>query len=393
MRVLFVHSESPLDPAAGGIGSYIRHRGYVLAEQGIASFWSDGARTAHFDPRNFCWVEGPNRLTTSSWRRRLGRYWLPWSPVWKWAIRMDIQVAEFADGVTALWPNRPPFAIGIQCHTDQFVRAFLNGEKQSGFRQTIGERLASRCLHRADGRLVVSSELLWLTSGYWRIQSDHFHVLPHAFHRAADPEINPFHKPQSPSEFLVAGNLEVFKGFDLIAKGFLQYRRQGGKGRLVVAGTTGWSDPNPRLQAMLRRPAVAALIQAEGPEVVRFLGRVPKKELAQHRGQSTALVIGSRFDAFPMVAGEAFLSGCPVILSNRTGWRSLAERFQAARLVDPYDADEWARAFRDMEQTEKRDSYRQGGDRLADWLTGKELAEATAGWYRRLAGQTRPREA
>jgi len=390
VRVLFVHSENPLDPSAGGIGTYIRHRGYVLAGQGIESYWSDGEKTAFFDFASCGWRESSCRLVAPVWKRRFGRYWLPYSPWWEWAIREKMDAIEFADGVTCFWPGRRPFAIGIQCHTSQFVRAFLNGEKRRSFRQTVWERMAFLSLVRADGRLIGSPEGLWMASGYWRIHCDRFHVLPHAFHRAGDPTLGVCRKPQSDPEFLVAGNLEVVKGFDLIAKGFLRYRQKGGKARLVVAGTTGWDDPNPRLQAMLRRREVAALFQQEGRDIVRFLGRVSKEELARLRARAVALVIGSRYDAFTMVAGEAFLFGCPVILSNRTGWRSLAERFQAARLVDPYDADDFARAFQEMEQPEIRDRYRQGGDRLADWLTGPELARATAEWYRRLAGQREP---
>lgn len=387
MRVLFAHSESPLDPASGGIGSYIRHRGFVLAGQGIETWWSDGVTVARFDRDEFGWKVTERLRGGSSWARRLGRYWFPWSSLWKLACSKGISVIEFADGVTMLWPKRRPFAIGIQCHTSQFVRAFLNLDTHNPFLWALKRRLAFYTVCMADGVLVPSAGQLWLTSGYMQIHPDRFSILPHAFHSAAIPHENAQVGRTCGNDFLVAGNLEVCKGFDLIARGFLQYRRQGGKGRLIVAGTTGWADPNPKLHAMLRRPEVLALVQHEGRQVIHFLGRITQEELSRWRARCVAAVVGSRHDAFPMVVGEALLSGCPVILSDRTGWQSLAERFQAARLVNPYDSDDFEAAFREMENPELRRRWQEGGYRLAAWLTGPELAAATASWYRRLAGQ------
>ena len=387
MRVLFAHSESPLDPAAGGFGSYIRHRGFVLAGQGIEAWWSDGVTVACFDRADFRWKETEQLRGGGSWPRRLGRYWFPWSSLWRLACSKGMSVLELADGVTILWPKDRPFAIGILCHTSQFVRAFLNADRSRSSLWGLRKRLAAHSLQMADGVLVGSAEALWLAADYWQTPPDRFEVLPHAFHPAAIPSGSPQAVPTDRNDFLVVGNLEVVKGFDLICRGFLQYRRQGGKGRLIVAGTTGWTDPNPKLQAMLRRPEVSALVQHGGRGVIHFLGRIPQDELSRWREQVVAAVIGSRYDAFPMVVGEAHLSGCPVILSDRTGWRSLAERFQAARLVNPYDPDDFAAAFREMENPELRRRWQEGGYRLAAWLTGPELAAATASWHRRLAGQ------
>jgi glycosyltransferase involved in cell wall biosynthesis len=91
--------------------------------------------------------------------------------------------------------------------------------------------------------------------------------------------------------------------------------------------------------------------------------------------------VGSRFEAFTMVAGEAFLSETPLILSTRTGWRALAAHYRAARLNDPYDADDMAQAFFEMENPALRESLVAGGRDLASFLTGEKLSNATKDWY------------
>lgn len=225
MRVLFAHSESPLDPSAGGIGSYIRHRGFVLAGQGIEAWWSDGVTVARFDRAEFRWKETERLRGGGSWSRRLRQYWLPSSSLWRLACSEEISVIELADGVTMLWPKNRPFAIGIQCHTSQFVRAFLNLERPRSLLWVMKRRLAAYTICMADGVLVPSADHLWMAAGYMQIHPDRFEFLPHAFHPAAIPSGSPQAVPTDGNDFLVAGNLELFKGFDLIARGFLHYRR------------------------------------------------------------------------------------------------------------------------------------------------------------------------
>ncbi|RJX21281.1 MAG: glycosyltransferase family 1 protein [Desulforudis sp.] len=138
---------------------------------------------------------------------------------------------------------------------------------------------------------------------------------------------------------------------------------------------------------MLERPDVQKLIPEAKSAGVSFAGYINKEELSRLRRGAVATVVGSRFEAFTMVAGESFLSGCPVILSSRTGWRDLAERYAAALIVDPLDTDSFASAMLQMERPEVRERICTGGERLAEYLTSSELWGKTAAWYQRLAGR------
>jgi glycosyltransferase involved in cell wall biosynthesis len=213
-------------------------------------------------------------------------------------------------------------------------------------------------------------------------------VIPHAFSRNAQPGLKEQNVNIADTPYyLVASNMEYFKGLDLILHAFIRYKRQGGKAALVFAGTRGWSDPYPTARYVLSRPDVQKLIPEAKSAGVSFAGSINKEELSQLRRGALATVVGSRFEAFTMVAGEAFLSGCPVILSSRTGWRDLAERYAAALIVDPIDIVSFAGAMLQMERPEVRERICTGGERLAEYLTSSELWEKTAAWYQRVAGR------
>jgi glycosyltransferase involved in cell wall biosynthesis len=184
--------------------------------------------------------------------------------------------------------------------------------------------------------------------------------------------------------FLVVGNVEFLKGFDLIAAGLSCYRCRGGKGMLKVAGTTGPTDPNPQVQDMLNTPAVRKLMRSTENQPVEFLGKLSKDRLAEMRARCAAVVIGSRFESFSMVAGEALMSHCPVILSDRSGLRGLAERFHGARLFSPYDPEDLAEAMFEVEDPARRAALQEGGDRIAAYLSSEELIGKTVSFYRGL---------
>jgi glycosyltransferase involved in cell wall biosynthesis len=385
--VLFVNPTPPDDPAAGGITTYIAHRAETLSARGVTAWWGSGERFARYDGPAHRWIPAP-APPAGRMRRAAGRFWLPASPLWAFCEREAIPAIEMADGATVRWPDAKPFRIGIQCHNSQHVRAFINrdrlGVRMALFRK---EQAVRRALEHADGVLACSHEIAYLTSGFYRLNPDRFAVLPHAFSRrvfGGGPEGGARHD----HFFLMAGNIEYVKGFDLVAEGFRRYRKKGGKALWVVAGTDGWADRNPQVKHMLAGQAFAELIAQEGRECVRFLGVLDKTALAGWRARATACVIGSRFDSFTMVAGEAFLSHAPLILSARTGWRGLAERFGAARLVDPYEPDDLAAAFAELEDPAVRTAYQEKGDALAGYLTGPELAAQTVRWYENLAAGT-----
>lgn len=377
-QILFVNTQSPMDPCAGGIASYIRHRACLLSRHGMIVWWSDGRRAARYDGIGKAWEPAIELNVRKNRWSAFWNWWLPATPLWAFLMERKIDLVEFPDGVTAQWPARRPFRIFVMCHATQDVRRFLS-RAPVRFRHWSKQWMVKECLVRADKTAACSHEIMWMTSGFYRIHPDCFSVLPHAFCREAESFSTATAVPAT--FFLVVGNMEYCKGFDLIAAGYGRYRKAGGKARLAVAGTAGWEDLNTQTQQMLRMESVRQLVREQGRECLHFLGQLEKEELSKWRDQCLACVIGSRFESFTMVAGEAFLSGTPLILSSRTGWRTLAARYDAARLCDPYDPEDLARAFFEMEDPALRARYVAGGHALAGYLTGETLLKATVEWY------------
>jgi glycosyltransferase involved in cell wall biosynthesis len=244
---------------------------------------------------------------------------------------------------------------------------------------------ARRNMTKAHAILACSNEIAMLESGYFRVHPDRITILAHAFSRLADEGLQRRSGSAQNADYLIVGNVEYLKALDLMLQGFSAFLRSGGKGRLLLAGCAGLHEVRRQSDVAAFQPVIERFVSEHGPEAFQFLGKKNKSELAQLRAQVAAVVIGSRFESLTMVAGEAFLSGCPLILSDHAGWRALAERFQAARLINPYDPDDVAAAMREMASNDIRARYRRGGDALAEHLTSPELARRTSDFYRRVA--------
>ncbi|MCX7856941.1 MAG: glycosyltransferase [Deltaproteobacteria bacterium] len=253
--------------------------------------------------------------------------------------------------------------------------------ERGGFRHRLELWFGRLNLKRADLVLACSHRIACLEAGYYKVHPDRFSVLFHAFDREADPGFLIRAGDHHDGYFLVVGNVEYLKGFDLIAEAFYRYRKNGGTCKLFVAGTTGFDDPNPQVQKLLKSQGVQRVLDEFGMDTINFLGKISKLELAHVRAKATAVLIGSRFEAFTMVAGEAFLCGCPVLISDRTGWVDLVERYQAAKLFSPYDPEELANAMLEMEDSNIRRMYASRSLLLAEFLCSEELAQKTVKTY------------
>jgi glycosyltransferase involved in cell wall biosynthesis len=319
-------------------------------------------------------------------RRLLGR-WPALSPAWRYlAKEQHVDIFEF-QAVTTGWI---PYQLSgpriiLHCHTSTLTRAFLNRDIEVERHMGRFRSWAVRNLNKADGILACSNEIAMLEAGFYHLHPDRITILPYAFSRQAEAGLQRQVRQPGGKGFLVVGNVEYFKGLDLVLRGFGAYRRAGGTGELLVAGCGGIHELYRKRTLAAVKPVVDAVLKEHGAESINFLGKQTKDQLAALRARVTAIIHGSRFEALTLVAGEAFLSGCPLILSDRTGWRALVERYNAARLVNPYDAEDFALAMKEMEREDVQALYTKGGDALAEYLTSNELAEKAASYYRQIA--------
>lgn len=385
-RIAFWEPAPPFAPAAGGISSYIQHRAHVLGGGEFEIWWASATAVARWSVEDNDWVERRSFPVKRFKERFLGRF-PTLSPAWRYLAReRGLDIFEFQAGINS-WLGFGQFdpAIALQCHTSTLTRAFLNRDVDVE-RQTARYRgWADRNLRRAAGIIACSSEIAMLEAGLFHIHPDRMTILPHAFSRNAEAGLHVRNESVGNGAILVVGNVEYFKGMDLIVRGFGEYLRQGGTHHLEIAGCGGVHELNRKASATAIRPVVEQLMADYGAQKIKFLGKLGKAELASRRAEASAILCGSRFEALTMVAGEAFLTGCPLILSDRTGWRALAAGYRAARLINPYDASDIAAALRDMENPAVRVEYRRGGDALATYLQSADLARKTGDFYRQVA--------
>lgn len=126
----------------------------------------------------------------------------------------------------------------------------------------------------------------------------------------------------------------VHKGLDLLIEGFAAYRRQGGRGKLVLIGT---GPAREVIAALADRLGVAAAVDIHGP---RF--GEDKRRLMQ---SWDFFVQPSRFDGVPIAALEAALAGLPLIVSTETGLAGAVTAADAGIVIPNLTATAVAAAF------------------------------------------------
>jgi glycosyltransferase involved in cell wall biosynthesis len=383
LRIAFWNSDPPYDPSAGGIASYIQHRACVLGRLGFEIWWANAMAVAKWSVEQQDWIER-RVFKVSRLKQSLFGRWPVLSPAWEClAVEKSVDIFEFLAGINSWLSFRAGGPrIVLNCHSSIFTRAFLNHDHAVERHTARFKSWACRNLRRADGILACGNEIAMLEAGYFHLHPDRISIVPHVFSRSAEPGLSVRNEAGGNGSFLMVGNMEFLKGLDLVALGFSEYLRKGGVGRLQIAGGAGLHELRRESSVPRFKLVIEKFISDYGPEKIQFLGKLDKGELARRRAAATAVICGSRFEALTMVAGEAFLSGCPLILSERTGWHALAGRYRAARLINPYDPKDVAAAFRDMADPAKRKEYQRGGDALADYLISEDLALKTADFYR-----------
>lgn len=383
-RIAFISDEIPYDEAAGGIASYINHRAHVLSRHDWEVWWCSQDQIAVFDETSKSWVH-VERSESSMFRRRLAAYYYSWSNIFEMMMRKyQIGLYEFPDSNSTLIPPKTGNQkYIIQSHTTTPIRYFLSKEpfSRKAFNLRMKSNLQRRNYYRADQLLACSHEVALLTSGFFRVHPERFLVLPHVLSADSETGLKMLASEQHDGFFLVAGNIEFVKGTDLLIRAYLEYIHQGGRFNLVFAGSRGPEDPNPQVQRMLKSLPENQIRELVQTGKINFLGRVGKSRLAELRSRATAILIGSRFESFSMVAGEAFLTGCPVIMSDRTGWRGIVERFDGAMMMNPYDCGDFARCMRAIEDSATREKLRQGAIRIGKYVQSDELIQQTVRAY------------
>jgi glycosyltransferase involved in cell wall biosynthesis len=126
--------------------------------------------------------------------------------------------------------------------------------------------------------------------------------------------------------FLFCGRLIPLKGLDQLLDGWEVFSRHlGAQATLVLAGDGSEKD---RLKERVARANLTN---------VRFLGNVPREQLADVYQAADVFVLPTLVDCWALVVNEAMASGLPVINSKYAGSTELIVEGETGWVVDPRD--------------------------------------------------------
>jgi len=128
--------------------------------------------------------------------------------------------------------------------------------------------------------------------------------------------------------FVFVGQLTYEKGLDDVIGAFIEYRQQGGRSRLLVAGGTLPWHVN-FVEEQKNRLKNAGLQSA-----VEFLG--VRDDVDQLLQRAEAVIVASRQEGFGRVAPEAMMNGCLVVGRNCTGTAEVLHASGSGILFDEF---------------------------------------------------------
>lgn len=179
--------------------------------------------------------------------------------------------------------------------------------------------------------------------------------------------------------YLFIGAVEPKKN---IARLIHAYLASGVTAPLVMVGQGGWLEEQ---ELQLFRDDLISITAIEKSRIlrkdrIRRYGQVPFPLLVSLIRGAKALAFPSLYEGFGLPALEAMSLGTPVITSNSSSLKEVAEG--AAVLVDPHDGDAIAQAFRDIDRdADLRAELRALGPKRAQLFSQEAYVERLRGLY------------
>lgn len=162
------------------------------------------------------------------------------------------------------------------------------------------------------------------------VPAEQIQVLPHGIESPEIPARVP--EPDRPVRFACIGGLAWQKGVHVLVEAFTGLA---GRAELWIAGDAS-ADP-----------AYAGELRALAGDGVRFLGPLTHRQVWETLAQADALIVPSLwYEAFSLIAHEAFAAGVPVIASRLGALAEVVRDGVDGVLVPPGDVDAWRGALR-----------------------------------------------
>jgi glycosyltransferase involved in cell wall biosynthesis len=202
-------------------------------------------------------------------------------------------------------------------------------------KRTYTKRLIPHVAKKARLILTNSEFSKWEIVRHLGVCEDRIRVTP----LAASPEFKPVPPTRQRPYFLYVGNIEPRKNLARLLEAFATLPNKNHE--LVIVGNRWYKGG----------AAEARAYSLGIGDRVRFLGYVPREDLPALYSGATAFVYPSLLEGFGLPVVEAMACGAPVITSNSSSLKEVAEG--GAVLVDPLDVSRIAEAMAMVSEDEK----------------------------------------
>lgn len=379
-KIVFFESAPPFGDRLGGIPTYILHRAHILSSNNFNVYWTDGFKVALFNADKKEW-EIIKEFNFGRLKKRIISRYPKFLPGITYLLdEIEIDLIEFPDSYGYnIKPLKEKCKVIIQCHTSSPVREFLNDLKPD-WRSKLNAKRIRKNLLNADKILACSYEIALLTAAYYKIHLDRFNVINHAFAKELFITQN-LESSKRENYFIAVANVEYLKSIDLLLKAFIEYKKKGGKNKLYYIGPRNLFDSGEKMTNKWIELKTHKLITDVNDENFKFVPYLKKEEVLDIMSKAAATIILSRFEAFTIVVGEAASVACPLIISNRTGWNNLINKFDAGLMINPYNQVEVANAMLEMEDSDIQKKYSENIKQLNEFLSSDYLITKTINEY------------
>jgi glycosyltransferase involved in cell wall biosynthesis len=240
------------------------------------------------------------------------------------------------------WLQRAlPIPVVVRIHGPWFVNGPLRGAAEDArFRRQV--RREGRGLAEARAITAPSLDVIELARAYYGLPLEGAEVIP-----APTAMIPPGERWRpdrcDPETVVFVGRFDRHKGGDLVIDAFAEVARRRPRARLLFAGADAGifvdDDGRPRT---IREQIALRFPDEESASRVEWLGGQPASALPGLRRRGALVVVGSRYDNFPLTVVEALAMGCPLVAPRVGGVPEIVDDGVNGLLFEAGDAGDMA---------------------------------------------------
>jgi glycosyltransferase involved in cell wall biosynthesis len=342
MKIALICNEYPPHPH-GGIGTFVREFAHALDGAGhqVFVFGVRDKEESYTDGRIQVHMVGGRKIPYVSWLTRRLPFWL--------FLRNQVKIHKIDVVESTDFMGQVPFAVGcpvvVRLHQTATGLAKYKGQKPRLSNIWFEERQ----LRAHPAWIAMSKHALSLTRDLFpRAKPKRTAVIPPPLDLPAPAaSIGDI----AENYILHAGFVEATKGAFAVAEAAVRFLQEDPTLKLVYAGAIVTKDGVP---------ADEVIRDIVGPELAQrvvFLGWVERSLLLALMAKARMLLFPSQLETFGLVAAEAMLQGCAVVVSNYGPFPEFVRHEETGLLVEAKDVDALAasaiRLLRDPQFADK----------------------------------------